>query len=103
MERGLEGPWGRGRLRIDVIREDVLRIKISRGGVFDEQPTFAVVNDGRADFEVDGTTPRTAALEIDARSLNVRRRDGTPVIESIEPYGSYHQCRWKAYSQADVE
>src|SRR3954453_19645482 len=96
MERGLEVPWGRERLRIDVIREDVLRIKISRGGVFDEQPTFAVVNDGRADFEVDGTTLWTAALEIAARSLNVRRRDGPPVIESIEPYGTLNDAFWCA-------
>ena len=49
------------------VREDVVRIKISRGGVFDEAPTFAVVDDGGADFEVDGTTLRTAALEVDAR------------------------------------
>ena len=38
--------WGRERLRVDVLREDVVRIKISRGGVFDETPTFAVVDDG---------------------------------------------------------
>jgi len=30
------------RLSIDVVRADLLRIKISRGGVFDESPTFAV-------------------------------------------------------------
>ena len=33
------------RLRIDVVRADVVRIKISRGGVFDESPTFAVCVD----------------------------------------------------------
>ena len=57
----MEVAWGRERLRIDVLREDVVRIKISRGGVFDETPTLAVVADGGADFEVDGTTLRTAA------------------------------------------
>ncbi|HZL73842.1 MAG TPA: hypothetical protein VFB83_00580, partial [Propionibacteriaceae bacterium] len=33
------------RLSIDVVRADVLRIKISRGGVFDDSPTFAVCVD----------------------------------------------------------
>ena len=90
----MEVPWGRERLRIDVLREDVVRIKISRGGVFDETPTMAVVNDGGADFEVDGTTLRTAALEVDIETLDVRRADGTPVIESIEPYGTLNDAFW---------
>ena len=90
----MEVPWGRERLRIDVLREDVVRIKISRGGVFDETPTLAVVNDGGADFEVDGTTLRTAALEVDIETLDVRRADGTPVIESIEPYGTLNDAFW---------
>jgi alpha-glucosidase len=81
----MEVPWGRERLRVDVLREDVIRLKISRRGVFDETPTFAVCNDGTADFDVDGTILRTAALEVDVTTLDVRRRDGTPVIESIEP------------------
>jgi alpha-glucosidase len=29
-------------LRVDVIREDIIRLKISRGRIFDENPTFAV-------------------------------------------------------------
>ena len=33
------------RLRIDVLRDDVVRIKISRGGEFDETPTYAVCVD----------------------------------------------------------
>src|SRR5207253_3125929 len=32
-------------LRVDVIRDDILRLKISRGGTFDEEPTFAVSAD----------------------------------------------------------
>src|SRR4051794_13410207 len=37
----LHGEW----LRVDVLRADVVRLKISRGGAFDEQPTFAVVGE----------------------------------------------------------
>src|SRR3954453_5660200 len=88
----MEVPWGRERLRIDVLREDVIRLKISRGGVFDERPTFAVVADGTADYELDGATLRTAALEIDTQTLDVRRADGTPVIESIQPYATLNDA-----------
>ena len=45
-------------LSIDVVRDDLLRIKISRGGVFDESPTFAVCVDPLAspgDFRVEQT------------------------------------------------
>src|SRR3954447_13373538 len=90
----MERAWGRERLRVDVIRDDVVRFKISRGGVFDETPTMAVVSDSRAEFEVDGTTLRTAALEVDLETLDVRRADGTPVIESIEPYGTLNDAFW---------
>ena len=88
----MEVPWGRERLRVDVLRVDVIRLKISRGGVFDETPTFAVCTDGTADFEVDGTVLRTAALEVDTATLDVRRRDGTPVVESIEPYATLNDA-----------
>src|SRR3712207_6877252 len=40
----------------DVLRDDIVRLKISRGGGFDEQPTFAVAADldaARADFAVE--------------------------------------------------
>src|SRR3954469_12990396 len=90
----MEVPWGRERLRVDVIREDVVRLKISRGGVFDETPTFAVVQDGTADFEVDGSILRTAALEVDTETLSIRRADGTPVIDPIEPYGTLNDAFW---------
>ncbi|HEY6889906.1 MAG TPA: TIM-barrel domain-containing protein [Solirubrobacter sp.] len=88
----MEVPWGRERLRVDVLRADVIRLKISRGGVFDETPTFAVIEDGTADFEVDGSIVRTAALEVDTATLDVRRRDGTPVVESIEPYATLNDA-----------
>jgi alpha-glucosidase len=90
----MEVAWGRERLRVDVIRDDVVRLKISRGGVFDETPTFAVVQDGTADHEVNGSILRTAALEVDIETLAVRRADGTPVIEPIEPYGTLNDAFW---------
>ena len=100
----MERAWGRERLRVDVIRDDVVRFKISRGGVFDETPTMAVVNDGRAEFEVDGTTLRTAALEVDLETLDVRRADGSPVIESLEPYGTLNDAFWvrRSYEAGDA-
>src|SRR3981189_2138456 len=44
-ERGLIAEVHGERLRIDLVRADVGRVKISRGGVFDESPTFAVCVD----------------------------------------------------------
>src|SRR6478735_4042741 len=59
------------RLSIDVVRADLLRIKISRGGVFDESPTFAVCVDPLAqpvEFAVEHDDDRvrvvTAALVV---------------------------------------
>ncbi len=46
---GVEAELHRERLRIDVVRDDVVRIKISRGGEFDETPTYAVCVDPLAD------------------------------------------------------
>ena len=46
---GVEAELHRERLRIDVVREDLVRIKISRGGEFDETPTYAVCVDPLAD------------------------------------------------------
>ena len=46
---GVEAELHGERLRIDVVREDVVRIKISRGGEFDESPTYAVCVDPLAE------------------------------------------------------
>jgi len=86
-ERGLEAALGRERLRVDVIRDDVVRFKISRGGTFDETPTFAVCADldaERAAFEVerdDGvvrlrTAKLVVSLALDPFRLDVHRPDG---------------------------
>ena len=59
---GVEAELHRERLRIDVVREDVVRLKISRGGEFDETPTYAVCVDPLADAP-DFTVTREADLD----------------------------------------
>ena len=88
-------------LRIDVVRTDVLRIKISRGGAFDEAPTFAVCVDplaAPAGFQLERdeervqliTTACTASLWLDPFRIDVHRSDGSPVIETAQdPDGRY--------------
>src|SRR5665811_338176 len=44
-DRGLAAQVHGERLRVDLVRADIVRVKISRGGVFDESPTFAVCVD----------------------------------------------------------
>ena len=48
-DRGLLAALHGERLRIDFVRADVVRLKISRGGVFDEAPTYAVCIDPLAE------------------------------------------------------
>lgn len=83
---------------IDVVAADVVRLKMSRGGVFDEAPTFAVCTDPLAEpveFQVvqDGDACRvvTAALVVtlwlDPFRVDVHRSDGTPVIEAAADSG----------------
>ncbi|MGO9752760.1 MAG: TIM-barrel domain-containing protein [Solirubrobacteraceae bacterium] len=92
-DRGLVARLDGERLRIDLIRDDVVRVKISRGGVFDEQPTFAVWSDPVAQdvaFELDRADAvvrlRTSALVVslwlDPFRLDVHRSDGSAVVET---------------------
>ncbi len=85
-------------LRVDVVREDVVRFKISRGGVFDEAPTYAVCVDPlservaftveRDDEEQGEVRLRTSALVVaiglDPFRLDVHRPDGSPVVETAQ-------------------
>jgi len=82
-------------LRIDVVRPDVLRIKISRGGVFDDPPTFAVCVDPLAEtpgFRVEpgeavvrlSTEFCVASLWLDPFRIDVHRSDGSAVIETAQ-------------------
>ena len=80
-------------LRVDLVRDDVVRFKISRGGAFDEAPTFAVAGDPLAEevefsFERDDATARlrtaklTVSLGLDPFRLDVHRADGSAVVET---------------------
>lgn len=91
--RGLVASLHGERLRVDVLRDDVVRLWLSRGGRFDDPPTHAVCVDPLADdvaFEVeraDGVVRlRTAALvvtlHLDPFRLDVHRADGSPVVET---------------------
>jgi alpha-glucosidase len=92
-DRGLRAELHGEQLRVDVIRDDVVRLKISRGGQFDEAPTFAVCVDPlneAVDFAVEHATDairlRTGALTVtlglDPFRLDVHRADGSPVVET---------------------
>ena len=78
---------------VDVVADDVVRLKMSRGGAFDEAPTFAVYVDPLAkpvDFRVTRdvdrvrvvTTALVVSLWLDPFRVDVHRSDGTPVIET---------------------
>jgi alpha-glucosidase len=100
-DRGLLAELHGERLRIDLVRADVVRVKISRGGLFDESPTFAVCVDplsGSVEFTMerrdDLVRLRTAALTVslwlDPFRLDVHRSDGSPVVETAaDAGGSY--------------
>jgi hypothetical protein len=67
LSAGLHGE----RLRVDVVRADVVRFAISRGGVFDERPSSAVSADLAA---VD--VPFTVEEAVDSAGGRVTRRSG---------------------------
>ena len=87
-----ENEW----LRVDVLRADVLRIKISRQGIFDERPTCAVLAGGldalggSAEFSVAETPDRvfvtTAQMVLSIGKspfrLDAHRADGSVIFES---------------------
>ncbi|MFI1161943.1 TIM-barrel domain-containing protein [Streptomyces sioyaensis] len=89
-------------LRIDVLREDLVRIKISRGGVFDERPTFAVCADTSPSvppFKVlvgdDAARLRTESLVVslwmDPFRIDIHRTDGTVVFETAQDSNGTYQ------------
>jgi alpha-glucosidase len=102
-ERGLLAALHGEQLRIDVVRDDVVRVKISRGGVFDESPTFAVCVDPLEhpvafgfEREQGVVRLRTAALVVsvglDPFRLDVHRADGSVVVESLQPYATLNDA-----------
>jgi alpha-glucosidase len=81
------------RLRVDLVREDVVRFKMSRGGVFDETPTYAVCVDPLAEpvpFTVERgenevrlrTSAMVVTVGLDPFRIDVHRPDGSPVVET---------------------
>lgn len=81
-------------LRIDVVREDVVRIQMSRGGVFDEAPSHAVAVDPLAqpvEFALDRgddvvrlrTAAVTVTLGLAPFAIDVHRVDGSAVLETL--------------------
>ena len=111
-ERGVVASVHGELLGIDVVREDLVRVRMSRGGQFDQQPTAALAVDPFAepaafDIErVDGVVRvRTAALVVtlglDPFRLEVHRSDGTPVVEPAPngadgwfTYGTLNDAFW---------
>ena len=86
---GLRATVGGEHLEIDAIRDDVVRIRMSRGGRFDERPTFAVVAEPlpvevRTEVGPDSATLTTSALVVRLGlapfALTVERTDGSPVL-----------------------
>jgi alpha-glucosidase len=100
-ERGLLLSVGEEKFRVEVIRPDVLRLKISRSGKFDEAPTFAAAFSMPASvpFQVteaaDVITLETSRLKLviwrAAFGLAAYRTDGSPVFEDASgPDGRSH-------------
>ena len=94
------------RLRVDVIRDDLLRLKISQAGQFDEAPTFATcfTPPGQAEFEVEETpdavtlTTRALRLRVDKQdfALDAYRTDGSILFESYRtPEGRSQAFGWR--------
>ncbi|WP_026925191.1 glycoside hydrolase family 31 protein [Glycomyces arizonensis] len=98
----LTGEMRRELLRVDVVREDVVRLKISRGGVFDEEPTFAVCADTSGagvafDVDLTGEYARLTTSRLlvtvwrDPFRIDVHRPDGSVVFETAQDAeGRYH-------------
>ncbi|MCV2393573.1 glycoside hydrolase family 31 protein [Actinotalea sp. M2MS4P-6] len=95
--RGLRARVGEEHLEIDAWRHDVVRVRLSRGGAFDEQPSHAVVAeplDVEVGTEIDdaGATLTTAALvvrlDLDPFAITVTRTDGSVVLRT-EPGSTY--------------
>ena len=96
--RGLElevDPDLREHLRVEVLRDDVIRLKMSRRQHFDDTPTFAVCADldaARADFNVEETdghvNVRTAKMTLTVFKhpfrVEAHRADGSVIFRSHE-------------------
>ena len=95
-ERGLEARLHGETLRIEPVRDDVVRIRLSRGGAFDDPPTHAVIADGQAAFTAEGNRLRTAALTVTLRAdpfgIDIHRADGSAVYETTQAYATLNDA-----------
>lgn len=103
-EHGLLADLEHEKLRVDVIKSNLLRVKISRGGVFDESPSFALAIDPIAEGIASGAD-RAFELAIDASwaslktseleflldlenfGFRLQRADGTVAMQSVATDG----------------
>jgi alpha-glucosidase len=92
-DRGLIATSHGERLRVDLVRDDVVRVKMSRGGIFDEEPTFAVSVDPLSEgvaFEVERgagvvrlhSSALVVSLWVEPFRLDVHRPDGSAVVQT---------------------
>ena len=104
-DRGLLAELHDEQLRIDLIRDDLVRFKISRARHFDESPTFAVCADPLehpVEFRVERdaeqvrliTSAMVVSLGLQPFRLDVHRSDGTVVIETAAD----HEGRYWPYA-----
>ena len=91
--RGLEASLHSELLRLELVRSDVLKVTMSRGGRFEETPTYALCVDPFAEpvsFRVDRSDDRVqlvtdamiVTLWLDPFRLDVHRADGSAVVET---------------------
>jgi len=107
-DRGLVAALHGERLRVDVLRDDVVRLKISRGGAFDESPTYAVCADlpdppgftvERGDDAVRLRTPAlTVSIGLDPFRIDVHRPDGSAIIETARDEDGF--CAYSTLNDA---
>ena len=96
-ERGLRAHLHGETFLVEAVRDDVVRLRMSRGGAFDEKPTHAVCIDPLADSLSQGvewsvdegadawrlrTADLVVTLWLDPFRVDVHRADGSPVLES---------------------
>jgi alpha-glucosidase len=94
-ERGLLARLHAEQLRVELVRDDIVQVKISRGGVFDESPSYAVcvapLPDGvKFTVEAEDGVVRlrgsdlVVSLWLDPFRLDVHRTDGSAIAETAQ-------------------
>jgi len=100
-ERGLLARLHGEALRIEPVAADVVRIQLSRGGAFDDQPTYAVCVDpfeGDVEWRAESddaswrlvTSDLVVTLWLEPFRLDVHRTDGSVVLETAADEDGHH-------------